>query len=193
MKKWISLCMSLLFVFLFTMNTFAIEKEVVEKSDRLQLNNPPEVSAKSAVLMEANTGVVLYEKNASEALAPASVTKIMTLLLVAEAIEGGRISLEDNVQISANAASMGGSQVFLKEGEAMSLDELLKCTVIASANDASVALAEHMAGSEDAFVRLMNERARELSLSGSVFENTTGLDDTVINHTMSAMDIAVYS
>ena len=193
MKKWISLCMALLFVFLFTMNTFATEKEVVERSDRLQLNNPPEVSAKSAVLMEANTGVVLYEKNASEALAPASVTKIMTLLLVAEAIEGGRISLEDNVQISANAASMGGSQVFLKEGEAMSVDELLKCTVIASANDASVALAEHMAGSEDAFVRLMNERARELSLNGSVFENTTGLDDTVINHTMSAMDIAVLS
>ena len=163
------------------------------KTENYVPEGAPEIAAKSAILYEATTGAVLYSKNEKEALAPASVTKVMTLLLVCEAIDQGKISLLDNVIISENAASMGGSQVFLKEGEKMTVEELLKCTVIASANDASVALAEHVAGSEDAFVKRMNERANELSLAGCSFENTTGLDDTVKNHTMSAEAIAILS
>lgn len=163
------------------------------KTENYVPEGAPEIAAKSAILYEATTGAVLYSKNEKEALAPTSVTKVMTLLLVCEAIDQGKISLLDNVIISENAASMGGSQVFLKEGEKMTVEELLKCTVIASANDASVALAEHVAGSEDAFVKRMNERANELSLAGCSFENTTGLDDTVKNHTMSAEAIATLS
>ena len=149
------------------------------------------VNAKSAVLMEAKTGTVLFAQNEQQALPPASVTKIMTLLLVMEAVDSGRFALTDTVCISANAASMGGSQVFLEEGERMTVEELLKCTVIASANDAAVALAEHVAGSENAFVSQMNGRAKELGLTSTAFENTTGLDDTVTRHLTSAYDIAV--
>lgn len=152
-----------------------------------------EVNAKSAILMEANTGEILYSKNASDALAPASVTKIMTLLLVAEAIDDGRIKAEDNVTVSSNATAMGGSQVFLKEGEVFTVEELLKCTVIASANDAAVALAEHIAGTEAHFVSMMNKRASELGMKDTSFENTTGLDDTTEKHLTSALDIAIMS
>lgn len=155
--------------------------------------NSLEISAKSAVLMDAETGMVLYSKNATEALAPASVTKIMTLLLVAEAISDGNISLSDSVYVSANAASMGGSQIFIKEGEEFTVEELLKSTVIASANDAAVALAELVAGTEEAFVDRMNARAKELGMTNSNFENATGLDDTVTNHLTSAYDIALMS
>ncbi len=151
------------------------------------------VNSESAVLMDATTGAVLYAKNASKALAPASVTKIMTLLLVAEAIDDGRISLDDVITVSANATSMGGSQIFLKEGEQFTVEELLKSTVIASANDAAVALAEHVAGSEDEFVSLMNSRAHELGMVSTSFENATGLDDTTVNHKTSAYDIALMS
>ena len=152
-----------------------------------------EVNAKSAILMEANTGEILYSKNASDAMAPASVTKIMTLLLVAEAIDDGRIKAEDNVTVSSNATAMGGSQVFLKEGEVFTVEELLKCTVIASANDAAVALAEHIAGTEAHFVSMMNKRASELGMKDTSFENTTGLDDTTEKHLTSALDIAIMS
>jgi len=155
--------------------------------------NSLEINAKSAVLMDAETGIVLYTKNAAEALPPASVTKIMTLLLVAEAIEKESISLADRVLVSANAASMGGSQIFIKEGEEFTVEELLKSTVIASANDAAVALAETVAGSESAFVNLMNERAKELGMTNTTFENATGLDDTATNHVTSAYDIALMS
>ena len=151
------------------------------------------LTCKSAVLMEASTGEVLYAHNESEALPPASVTKVMTLLLVMEAIESGALNYTDMVTASANAASMGGSQIYLKEGETMSVEDLLKSVVIASANDAAVALAEHIAGSEEAFVAQMNERARELGMSSTNFENTNGLDDTVENHVTSAMDIAIMS
>ncbi len=151
------------------------------------------VEAKSAVLMEATTGMVLFSQNEKEALAPASVTKVMTLLLVMEAIDAGRISLSDVVRISANAASMGGSQVFMKEGEEFTVEELLKCCVIASANDAALALAEHTCGTEKLFVAKMNERAKELGLTSTKFENTTGLDDTTVAHLTSAADIAVMS
>lgn len=147
----------------------------------------------AAILMDAATGEVLYEQNADEALPPASVTKIMTLLLVMEAIDAGRISLSDTVTVSARAAGMGGSQVFLKEGEGMSVEEMLKCVVIASANDCAVALAEHVAGSEENFVAAMNARAAELGMRNTHFENTNGLDDTVENHVISARDIAIMS
>ncbi len=149
--------------------------------------------AKSVLLMEASTGNVLYENNADEALPPASVTKIMTLLIVMEAIEEGKISLDDMVSVSNNAASMGGSQVYLEPGEEMSVDEMIKCVVVSSANDAAVALAEHVAGSEEMFVERMNSRAKELGMVNTKFENTNGLDDTVTQHLTSARDIAIMS
>ena len=154
---------------------------------------PFDLACSSAVLMEASTGEILYAKNAEEALPPASVTKVMTLLLVMEAIAAGKVSLEDSVSVSERAASMGGSQIYLKVGETMPLSDLLKSVVIASANDAAVALAEHVAGSEEAFVAQMNARAAELSMTSTHFENTNGLDDTVTNHLTSAKDIAVMS
>ena len=151
------------------------------------------LNCKSAVLMEATTGTILYAQNAEEALPPASVTKVMTLLLVMEAIDSETIRIDDTVAVSANAASMGGSQVFLKEGEVMSVEDLLKSVVIASANDAAVALAEYVSGSVDAFVAKMNARAAELGMSATKFENVTGLDDTAEHHLTSAKDIALMS
>lgn len=152
-----------------------------------------ELDCKSAILIEASTGKVLYEKDADMALPPASVTKVMTLLLVMEAIEEGRIKYEDSVRASANACSMGGSQIYLKENEEMSVNDMLKSVVIASANDAAVALAEHIAGSEEEFVRRMNKRAEELGMKNTRFENTNGLDDTTDSHLTSARDIAIMS
>ena len=155
--------------------------------------DPGELDAKSAVLMEAETGKVLYELNPDESLPPASVTKVMTLLLVMEAIDDGSIAMTDNVSISDNAAGMGGSQVFLSPGEQMTVETLIKCTVIASANDAAVALAEYVGGSEEGFVSKMNERAAQLGMNSTHFENATGLDDTAVNHVTSARDIAIMS
>ena len=151
------------------------------------------INAKSAMLMEANTGKILFMQNEDEKASPASVTKIMTLLLVMEALQDGRITKDDKVLISDYAASMGGSQVFLEEGEQMTVKELIKCTVIASANDAAVALAEHVCGSEKIFVAAMNKRASELGMENTNFENVTGLDDTTVNHVTSAEDIAIMS
>lgn len=152
-----------------------------------------DLACKSAILIEATTGKVLYEQNADEALPPASVTKVMTLLLVMEAIEDGKIKLDDMVSTSAHAASMGGSQIFLKEGEEMSVEDMIKSVVIASANDAACALAEFVSGSEEAFVKAMNERAAELEMKNTTFENTNGLDDTAEKHLTSARDIAIMS
>ncbi|MBQ4091597.1 MAG: D-alanyl-D-alanine carboxypeptidase, partial [Clostridia bacterium] len=152
-----------------------------------------QLDCKSAILLDAKTGAVLFEQNADEALPPASVTKIMTLLLVMEAIEAGKIKLDDTVVTSAHAASMGGSQIYLKEGEQMSVEDMLKSVVISSANDAACALAEFVSGSEEAFVRQMNERAAELGMKNTTFENTNGLDDTAQNHLTSARDIAIMS
>ena len=121
-----------------------------------------EIKAKSAVLMDVNTGTLLFSQNKDERLPPASVTKIMTLLLVFEALENGKIKYEDTVTVSENAASMGGSQIFLEVGEAMTVDEMIKSVVVASANDAAVALAEFVCGSEEAFVEAKNIRAKEL-------------------------------
>lgn len=153
----------------------------------------PELDAKSAILMEAETRTVLYEFNADEQLPPASVTKVMTLLLAMEAVDSGTISLSDSVGISENAASMGGSQVFLAPGEQMTVEDLIKSVVISSANDAAVALAEYISGSEESFVSRMNERAAELGMNNTHFENTNGLDDTTVNHVTSARDIALMS
>lgn len=147
----------------------------------------------SAILMEAQTGRVLYEKNADEALPPASVTKIMTLLLVMEAMERGVIGLDTVLTTSTHASKMGGSQIYLKEGEQMRAEDLIKSVVIASANDAAVVLAEAVAGSEEAFVAQMNRRAAELGMKTAHFENTNGLDDTVSDHVLSARDIAIMS
>ncbi len=154
---------------------------------------PFDLSCASAVLMEASTGKILYEKNAEEALPPASVTKVMTLLLVMEAVKDGKVAWDDPVTVSERAASMGGSQIYLKVGETMPLSDMVKSVVIASANDAAVALAEHISGSEEAFVAKMNERAAALSMTSTHFENTNGLDDTVENHVTSARDIAIMS
>ena len=152
-----------------------------------------EFGVPSCILMEASTGLVLYEENADEALPPASVTKIMTLLLVMEAVDDGRLGWEDMVTTSEYAASMGGSQVYLEPGEEMPVWEMVKCVVVASANDAAVALAEAIAGSEEAFVAMMNTRAAELGMTNTHFENTNGLDDDTTNHVTSARDIAIMS
>ncbi len=153
----------------------------------------PDVACRSAILIEESTGTVLFEKNADEALPPASVTKIMTLLLVMEAVEDGKMALSDKVRASAHACSMGGSQIFLKEGEEMTAEDMLKSVIIASANDAAVALAEHSYGSEEAFVARMNERSAELGMKNTAFENTNGLDDTTRSHLTSARDISIMS
>lgn len=156
-------------------------------------NTPFEVNAASALLMDYSTGKVLYAKNADKALPPASVTKIMTLLLFLEEVDKGNISLDDDIQVSDYAASMGGSQVYLKPGETMKAEELLKCVIIASANDAAVTLAEKVAGSEEAFVTRMNDKAKELGMDNTRFENVTGLDDDTEKHLTSAYDIALMS
>ena len=154
-----------------------------------------EVAAPSAVLMEAATGTVLYEKDAHTPLPPASVTKIMTLLLVMEALDAGRIGWDDTVTASEAAAAKGGSQVYLEAGEQMSLQEMLKSVVVVSANDCATALAEHVAGSEAAFVELMNRRAQELGMENTHFVNCTGLDDEpdAETHLTTAYDIALMS
>ena len=143
--------------------------------------------------MDVNTGTLLFSQNKDERLPPASVTKIMTLLLVFEALENGKIKYEDTVTVSENAASMGGSQIFLEVGEAMTVDEMIKSVVVASANDAAVALAEFVCGSEEAFVEAMNIRAKELGMTNTNFENATGLDDDTTDHLTTAYDIALMS
>lgn len=155
----------------------------------------PEVSAPSCILMDMETGTVLYEKNADEQLAPASVTKVMTLLLTMEAIDRGQLHWEDTITASAAAAAKGGSQVYLAEGEQMSLREMVKCVVVSSANDCATALAEAVSGSESGFVEQMNNRARELNMTGTHFCNCTGLDDEAgaDQHYTTARDIAIMS
>ena len=155
----------------------------------------PDIPAPSAILIDAATGTVLYEKNANERLRPASVTKVMTLLLVMEALDSGKIGWDDMVVTSDTAAAKGGSQVYLEPGEQMSMDEMLKSVVVSSANDCATALAEHVSGSEAAFVELMNRRAQELGLTDTHFVNCTGLEDAeeAQEHLTTAHDIAVIS
>ncbi len=193
MKKILSLILVAALALSFCIVAFAENGTKTEAENSYLNQTDLNVNAKSAILMEAETGTVLYSKNADEALPPASVTKIMTLILAAEALKNGHFSASDTVSVSEYAASKGGSQVFLEANEKISVEDLFKCTVIASANDAAVALAELVAGSEEAFVAQMNKKAAELGLKSTVFENATGLDDTVANHLTSAADIAKMS
>ena len=153
------------------------------------------VAAKSALLMDAATGTILYEQNAHEPLAPASVTKVMTMLLIMEAIDSGKIGWDDTVTTSETAAAKGGSQIYLKVGETMTVSDMVKSIAVSSANDCACAMAEHLAGSESAFVDLMNQRAKELGMTDTHFVNCTGLDDAqeAAEHRTSAHDIALMS
>jgi serine-type D-Ala-D-Ala carboxypeptidase (penicillin-binding protein 5/6) len=169
---------SILFLNVFSGVAFAEEKKL-----KLAEN------ASSAILIERDTGQVLFEKNSNEKLPPASMTKVMTMILIMEAIESGKIKLTDEVQVSEFAASMGGSQIFLEPGEAMTVNDLLKGIAIGSANDASVAMAEYIAGTHDSFVDMMNDKVKELGLTNTHFVNTTGLPAE--NHYTTANDMAI--
>ena len=151
-----------------------------------------EIESPSAILVEASTGTVLYEKAADEKRSPASVTKIMTALLIFEAVESGKIKLTDEAVTSAHAKSMGGSQVFLEEGEKQTVETLIKCIMIASGNDAAVTMAEHISGTEQEFVNLMNRRAKELGMLNTNFVDCCGLTEDP-NHYTTARDIAIMS
>ena len=175
--KFICVFISCVLLFVSSLSALAISDE--------------EITAPSAVLMEAKTGKILYEKNSHEIRACASITKVMTLILIMEAIDSGEISLDDNVTASAHASSMGGSDIWLEEGEVMSVNDLIKATVVASANDAAVALAEYVAGSEDTFVDNMNAKAKALNMNDTVFKNCNGLDEE--GHLTSAHDVALMS
>ncbi len=164
---------------------------ISEVSAKVEVGQTLEIKAKSAVLLEPYTGQILYEMNGDEVLPPASITKIMSLLLIVEAIESGQMKLEDVVTASEHASKMGGSQIWLKEGEGMTVDDLLKATCVASANDATVALAEAVSGSEEGFVAEMNRRADALGMNSTVFVNCTGLDAE--GHVTTAHDVAVMS
>ncbi|MBP3626750.1 MAG: D-alanyl-D-alanine carboxypeptidase [Clostridia bacterium] len=168
-----------------------IDVPLEASSNNAVIGQKLDIKAKSVILMEVNTGKILYEDNADEALAPASITKIMSLLLVMEAIDRGDFDLQTVISASEHACSMGGSQIWLEPGESMEVDSLLKAAVIASANDATVALGEAVAGSEEGFVALMNERAKELGMTNTNFVNCTGLDAE--GHLTSAHDVAIMS
>ena len=183
MKRMLTAALALCLLWQGIPTAFAAEEKV--KSSGV------EVAAKSVILVERETGTVLYQQAEHEQLEPASVTKVMTMLLVAEAIDSGQISLDDKVTCSAHAASMGGSQVYLEEGEQMSVHELLKAVAVASGNDAAVALAEYVAGNEQAFVDKMNQRAAELGMKDTHFCNCNGLPAE--GHVTSAYDIALMS
>ena len=180
MKKLASLIMAILIAIMSMNLSFANED-----------NAPLSVSSKSAILMDVGSGQILYEKNAHDKLPPASVTKVMTMLLICEALDSGKITLDDSVQISDNAASMGGSQIFLEAGEVQKVDTLLKGIAVASANDGCVAMAEYIGGSVESFVDMMNAKAKELNMKDTNFVNTNGLP--VDNHYTSAHDIAIMS
>ncbi|OPJ57279.1 D-alanyl-D-alanine carboxypeptidase family protein [Alkalithermobacter paradoxus] len=177
MKKKVSVILTFILVFLSTFVTLATEEI--------------KVTATSAILIDGKSGEIIYEKNSHEKLPPASVTKIMTLLLIMEAIDQGRINLDDKVTISERAATMGGSQLYLEPGEIKDVETLIKGIAVASGNDASVAMAEYIYGSEEAFVNKMNEKAKELNMNDTNFVNTNGLPAE--NHYTSAHDIAVMS
>ena len=180
MKKLASLIMAILIAIMPMNLSFANED-----------NAPLSVSSKSAILMDVGSGQILYEKNAHDKLPPASVTKVMTMLLICEALDSGKITLDDSVQISDNAASMGGSQIFLEAGEVQKVDTLLKGIAVASANDGCVAMAEYIGGSVESFVDMMNAKDKELNMKDTNFVNTNGLP--VDNHYTSAHDIAIMS
>lgn len=178
-KIWKKCIVFTLAVFVLAANSLHVSAEV-------------SVSAPSAILLEASTGQVIYERNATERRSPASITKIMTLLITFEQISEGKITLTDEVTVSSYAMSMGGSQVYLEAGEVQTLDTLIKCITVASGNDAAVAVAEYIAGSEGAFVDMMNEKAAELGMQDTHFEDCCGLTDSD-NHYTTARDVAIMS
>ena len=180
MKKLASIVVSILLVLMPMNMAFANDK-----------GTPINISSKSAILMDVSSGQILYEKNAHDKLPPASVTKVMTMLLCVEALDSGQIKLDDKVQISDTSAGMGGSQIFLEQGETQDVNSLLKGIAVASANDACVAMAEHVAGSVEGFVDMMNAKAQELGMKDTHFANTNGLP--IDNHYTSAHDIALMS
>lgn len=182
MKRSVAIITSM--IFFLTLFTFSVS---AENESEITVN------AESGVLMDVQTGQVLYSFNEDKQLYPASVTKIMPLLLFMEALDSGKLSLTDVVTASPDAASKGGSQIWLKEGEQMTVDELLRATAIASANDACTALGEHIAGSESAFVKMMNDRAKALGMKNTNFVNCSGLDDDTTEHLTTAYDIALMS
>lgn len=179
MKRILSLCLTIIVTASIAVPHIQAEEQRVELADR----------AKSAILIERDTGTVLYDKQANERLSPASMTKIMTLLLIMEAIDQGELSINEKIRTSEYAASMGGSQIFLEPGEEMTTKEMLKGITIGSANDASVAMAERLAGSEEAFVKKMNEKVAQLGLKNTKFQNATGLP--VADHYSSAHDMSM--
>ena len=172
-------------------NTFILSETPEESSQTSENSDILNLSAPSVVLMEASTGTILYEKDSHTVLHPASITKIMTLILIFDAVESGQISLDDTVTVSEYAASMGGSQVFLEPNETQTVDTMIKCISVASANDACVAMAEFICGSEAAFVEKMNERAKGLGMNDTTFVNCCGLDTD--GHMTSAYDVALMS
>lgn len=181
MKRHLSKLLIFTIILMTTPSAFAKESQ----------SKTPELAheAKSAVLIERDTGKILYDKNSHEKLPPASMTKVMTMLLIMEALDEGKMKMTDKVRTSEFAASMGGSQIFLEPGEEMTVEEMLKGIAIGSGNDASVAMAEHIAGSEEEFVKRMNEKAAELGLKNTSFQNTTGLPKE--GHYSTAYDMAV--
>lgn len=192
MKRCISICLLFLMSFqlIFSWNITAHAETTQTETETTQTEGI-QISAPSVILMEASTGTVIYEKNSSEQLRPASITKIMTLLLIFEALSNNKITLDDMVTVSEYAASMGGSQVFLEAFEQQTVETMIKCIAVASANDASVAMAEFIAGSETEFVNQMNLKAAELGMTNTHFVNCNGLD--VDGHLTTAMDVALMS
>ena len=193
MKKWTRYFLFIL-SFLYIIGICPLRQTEVYAETADASGSAVEVSAVSAVLIEGSTGEILFEKEKDKELVPASITKIMTLNLIFEALDSGKLSLDDSVTVSEYAASMGGSQVFLEPNETQTVNDMIKCITIASANDAAVAMAEKIAGSEEAFVGKMNEKAKALGMQHTQFKNCTGLDDDITSgHYSSAYDVALMS
>lgn len=199
-RKFLSLFLALFLFLAAVVSAFAAQPEALNRiydpfATALPASGSPGISVDVpfAILMDRHTGTVIFEQEADVQTQPASITKIMTILLTLEEIEAGRLSLTDMINTSAYAASMGGSQIFLEEGEQMTAEDMLKSVIISSANDASVALAEHIAGTEEAFVARMNERASALGMTNTVFINSTGLPGEGIDNLTTARDVAIMS
>ena len=190
MKKFLALLLSVAIIIVFEVSVLGENEENLQET-AVEAAPSIDIDVKSAILIEKSTGTILFELNADEQLPPASITKIMTLLLVMEAIDDGNLTMETKVTASENACSMGGSQIWLEPGEEFTVHELLKASAIASANDACVALAEAVCGSEEVFVDRMNQRAQELGMTNTTFKNCTGLD--AAGHVSTARDISLMS
>jgi len=195
MKKIVSWILTITILFSIMSGKTQVNATTVN-TDNVEVNTEAmpnlNLTSKATILMEASTGTIVYENNADEQLSPASITKIMTLILIFDALKDGKIKKEDLVTTSAHAKSMGGSQVFLEEGEQQTVDTMIKCIVVASGNDASVAMAEHISGSESEFVNQMNIRAKGLSMNNTNFEDCCGLTESK-SHYSSARDVAIMS